>query len=166
MPHYLGKRSGVGVGRSGVGRAVGDIDELYGGGRGGGRGGRGGPGRTLPYVEEATPFVEGRGLGEEVAGEAQPESYVDELMSSLFGKGFETIRGVGGRSQEAVYDMLARQGLLGTGAAKDVAGEMAWQTERGITDLVREMGQMRADKESEAMNMLMAYLGMMSQSWG
>ncbi len=164
-PHYLGKRSGVGVGRAGVGRAVGDIDELYGGpGVGGGDVGAGGPGRTLPYAGKPKRIRKER--EEPVIEEERPESYMDELMASLFGEGFETIRGVGGRSREAVYDMLARQGLLGTGAATDVAKEMAWTTERGITDLIREMGQMRADKEQEAMQMLLAFFGMESQAWG
>jgi hypothetical protein len=160
------------------------IANLPGGVPGGGPGGFGGfagpapvPGGELGLpgggIGEITPGMGGRqitlpadtalpGAGEGEGG----ESYVDDLMASLFGKGFETIRGVGGRSRENVYDMLAREGLLGTGAAADVGREMAWQTERGITDLTRKMGEMRAGKEKEAMDMLMTYMGMMSQSWG
>lgn len=181
--HYLGKRAKAPLDRRRFAGDMGELDTLYGGIGGRGRE-RPGTRREQPGVMpglgpgpesvrkidpgEVTPYTDpsGRGAPGLPEEEAQPESYVDDLMASLFGKGFETIRGIGGRSQEAVYDQLARQGLLGTGAATDVAREMAWQTERGITDLIRSMGEMRADKEQEAMNMLLQLFGMQSQAWG
>ena len=180
-PYFLGKNTNAPIDRRSFGFDVTNIDELY---RGVSRAPTASAGRTIPVVGGVTPYTgvprkapfhfpaPTEGPREPTLGMHPPEdigedeSYVDELMASLFGEGFETIRGVGGRSQEAVYDLLARQGLLGTGAATDVGKEMAWQTERGITDLIREMGQWRAGKEQEAMNMLLSFFGMESQAWG
>ena len=178
MPYYLGKNTRSPLSRNLIGKDLASINELY-------KGYDQTPtttsslGRTIPVIGDVTPYTPGVAAPtvatERVSGEqaiARPEeaevgggSYVDELMSAIFGEGFENIRGVGGRSREAVYDTLAREGLLGTGASQDVAKEMAWQTERGITDLTRDMTQMRADKEAEAMNMIMTWLGMNMQSW-
>lgn len=170
-PYFLGKNTNAPIDKRSLGLDVANINELY---RGVSRAPTASAGRTIPVMGEPTIYTPGLGPGprEPTPGLHPPEdigegeSYVDELMASLFGEGFETIRGVGGRSQEAVYDLLARQGLLGTGAATDVGKEMAWQTERGITDLIREMGKMRSDKEQEAMNMLLSFFGMESQAWG
>lgn len=100
------------------------------------------------------PGVEGEGTG----------GY-DALLDMLFGKGFETIRGIGGRSRESVYDALAREGMLGTGAMKGVASDVAWQTERGITDLIRNMAKMRSEEEDEAMNLMLTFMALQQQGW-
>lgn len=102
-----------------------------------------------------------------VMPEAGPpeEGGFDALMDMMFGKGFETVRGIGERGRESVYDMMAREGLLGTGAAKGTAQDIAWQTERGITDLIRNMAQMRSQEEKEAMNLMLTYFAMMQQGW-
>jgi len=92
--------------------------------------------------------------------------YLDNLIAGMFGKGFETVRGIGGRTREATFDALARQGLLGTGAATGVAQDIAWQTERGISDLLREVEEMRYGREQESMNMLLQYLFNMLGGWG
>lgn len=91
--------------------------------------------------------------------------WVDELMAGLFGKGFETVRGIGGRTREGVFDMLARQGLMGTGAAKGVAGDIAWQTERGITDLMRWGEQWKYGQEQDVMNQILQYFFGMGGMW-
>ena len=114
------------------------------------------PGSVTPFV----PVVAETPAADEGVG-----GY-DELLDMLFGKGFETIRGIGGRSRESVYDALAREGMLGTGAMKGVASDVAWQTERGITDLIRNMAQMRSQDEQEAMNLMLTYFGMGQQGWG
>ena len=91
--------------------------------------------------------------------------WLENLMSGLFGKGFETVRGIGGRTRESVFDTLARQGLMGTGAAKGVSEDIAWQTERGITDLMRWGEQWKYQQEQESMNQMLQYLFSMMGSW-
>ena len=113
------------------------------------------PSVVSPVVTPSpAPGIEGEGVG----------GY-DALLDMLFGKEFETIRGIGGRSRESVYDALAREGMLGTGAMKGVASDVAWQTERGVTDLIRNMAQMRKQEEDEAMNLMLTYMAMMQQGW-
>ena len=105
-----------------------------------------------------TPVIPEAGPPEEPGG-------FDALMDMMFGKGFEQVRGIGERGRESVYDMMAREGLLGTGAAKGTAQDIAWQTERGITDLIRNMAEMRSKEEKEAMNLMLTYMAMMQQGW-
>jgi len=91
--------------------------------------------------------------------------WIDNLVAGMFGKGFETVRGVGGRTRESVFDMLAREGLMGTGAARGVSEDIAWQTERGISDLMRGVEQWKYQQEQETMNQLLQYLFSMMGSW-
>ena len=101
------------------------------------------PGVTSPGISTVTPSPAPGIAGEGVGG-------YDALLDMLFGKGFETIRGIGERGRESLmYDTLAREGLLGTGAVADIGKEMAWGTERGIADLIRSMAEMRAGEEQE-----------------
>ncbi|MCK4823714.1 hypothetical protein KA005_48625 [bacterium] len=130
------------------------------------------PGLT-PVMPAATPVVaplvapQPSVFQTPVIPEAGPPSsdWIDNLVASMFGKGFETVRGIGERGRESVYDMMAREGLLGTGAAKGTAQDIAWQTERGITDLIREMAQMRSQEEKEAMNLMLTYMTMLQSGW-
>lgn len=92
-------------------------------------------------------------------------NWLDDLIAGIFGKEFETIRGVGGRTREATFDVLARQGLLGTGATRGVAQDIAWQTERGISDLLRDVEQIKYGREQESLNMLLQYLFSMMGAW-
>jgi len=76
--------------------------------------------------------------------------YSDAVMRAMFGRDFERLRGVGGRGREEMINLLSREGLLGTGAARDIGEAQAWQTERGIGDLMRDLaigqeGQIRED---------------------
>lgn len=98
--------------------------------------------------------------------ETQPATnFLDDLIAGMFGKGFEDVRGVGGRTRESTFDALARQGLMGTGAATGVAQDVAWQTERGISDLMRGAEQWKYQQEQETMNQLLQYLFSMMGSW-
>ena len=99
---------------------------------------------------------------------AEPEvgtNFLDDLIAGMFGKGFETVRGVGGRTRESVFDTLARQGLMGTGAAKGVSEDIAWQTERGISDLMRGAEQWKYQQEQESMNQMLQYLFSIMGAW-
>ena len=112
------------------------------------------------------PFEPVTEPGIETPTTEEPSSdWIDNLMSGLFGKGFETVRGIGGRSREGVFDMLGREGLLGTGAAKGVAEDVAWQTERGITDLIRWGEQWKYQQEQDTMNQLLQYLFSIMGAW-
>lgn len=103
--------------------------------------------------------------GAEPAEVAAETNWVDDLMATMFGKGFETVRGIGGRTRESVFDVLAREGLMGTGATKGVAEDIAWQTERGITDLMRWGEQWKYQQEQETMNQMLQYLFSMMGAW-
>lgn len=92
-------------------------------------------------------------------------NFLDDLIAGMFGKGFETVRGLGGRTRESVFDMLAREGLMGTGAARDVAQDIAWQTETGISDLMRGVEQFKYQQEQETMNQMLQYLFSMMGAW-
>lgn len=107
---------------------------------------------TEPGIE--APVEEGAG-----------ENWIDKLIAGMFGKDFETIRGIGGRTREATFDVLARQGLMGTGAAKGVGEDIAWQTERGISDLMRWSEMWKYQQEQEAMNQMLQYFFGMGGMW-
>jgi len=110
---------------------------------------------TIPGTEAATTT------------EAQPEqSYTDLLLASLFGKEFETLRGAGQVGTENVMETLARQGLLGTGAVRDIASEQAWGTERNIADVLRAVEETRYTREQDALNQLLTYFFTTMGSWG
>ena len=112
-----------------------------------------------PPVPPVTPT-------EETVAETPPENYADELLRSMFGAGFEDImRGRGTRQTESMYDMLAREGLLGTGAAKGIGQEQAWETERGITDLLRGIEQVRYEREQDAINRLLSLFFNLMGGW-
>ena len=91
--------------------------------------------------------------------------WIDKLIAGMFGKGFEDVRGIGGRTRESVFDTLAREGLMGTGATRDVSQDIAWQTERGISDLMRWSEMWKYQQEQESMNQMLQYLFSMMGSW-
>lgn len=75
--------------------------------------------------------------------------YSDAILRSIFGEGFEGIRGMGGRTREEMMDFLASQGLVGTGAGKGMAETQAWQTEKMLGDLRRDVGIRQAEQIRE-----------------
>lgn len=91
--------------------------------------------------------------------------WIDNLMTGIFGKEFETLRGIGGRTRESVFDTLARQGLMGTGAAKGVAEDIAWQTERGISDVMRWGEMWKYQQEQDVMNQMLQYFFSILGAW-
>lgn len=125
-----------------------------------------GPGTITGPVIPPVVADEDRPFNPYGTAETQPgTNFLDDLIASMFGKGFEDVRGVGGRTREATFDMLAREGLLGTGAAVGKAQDVAWQTERGISDLMRGAEQWKYQQEQETMNQLLQYLFSMMGSW-
>ena len=114
---------------------------------------------TDPNAVTETPF-DPYGTAEQTGG-----NFLDDLIAGMFGKGFEDVRGIGGRTRESTFDALARQGLMGTGATRDVSQDIAWQTERGISDLMRGAEQFKYMQEQETMNQLLEYLFKMMEVW-
>lgn len=72
--------------------------------------------------------------------------FSDAVLRGIFGRDFEKVRGVGGREREQMYDLMAREGLLGTGAVQDIAGERAWATERNIGNIMRDLAISQEEK--------------------
>jgi hypothetical protein len=121
---------------------------------------------TIPETEPFEPIKPpGGSAGETPTTPGTDTNFLDDLIAGMFGKGFETVRGVGGRTRESVFDALARQGLMGTGAAKGVAQDIAWESERGISDLMRQAEMWKYQQEQEAMNQFLQYLFSMMGSW-
>lgn len=77
------------------------------------------------------------GRGKELMG--MPLGYSQQAQDALFGKGFENVRKQINPTREAVNKTLASQGMLGTGAAADQMGDLAWNSENSITDLARTL---------------------------
>jgi len=75
--------------------------------------------------------------------------YSDAVMRAMFGQDFEKIRGVGGAERERMYDLMGREGLLGTGAVQDIGQQRAWATERNIGDLMRQLAVGQEEKKTE-----------------
>ncbi|MCK4384668.1 MAG: hypothetical protein KAW52_00250 [candidate division Zixibacteria bacterium] len=113
------------------------------------------------------PVVDPNIVPDVVTPTEEPTStdWIDNLVAGMFGKGFETVRGIGGRTRESVFDTLAREGLMGTGAARDVSQDIAWQTEQGISNLMRGVEQWKYQQEQESMNQMLQYLFSMMGSW-
>jgi len=122
------------------------------------------PGAEVTIPGEITGPVVEPGI-EPPTEEPTSTDWIDNLIAGMFGKGFETVRGIGGRTREGVFDTLAREGLMGTGAARDVSQDIAWQTERGISDLMRGVEQWKYQQEQESMNQMLQYLFSMMGSW-
>ena len=118
---------------------------------------------TVPAVPEPIPKPTPETGGETPTG---TENYADALLKSMFGMGFEDVmRGRGAGARESVYDMLAREGLLGTGAVKGVGQEMAWQTERGVADVLRGIEQVKYEREQDAVNRLLSLFFNLMGGW-
>jgi len=78
---------------------------------------------------------------------ARRPGYSDPMMSKMFGRDFDVLRQQGANRTSEAENFLSSQGLLGTGAAKDVMGDTAWQTERGIGDLMRDLAISAEDRK-------------------
>lgn len=87
------------------------------------------------------------GRGKEFMG--MDTGYTDEAIQAMFGKNFENIRDVGSRTAETGLSALQREGLMGTGASQDLASEAAWGTEKGISDLTRDLLVMDEEKKKQ-----------------
>lgn len=76
--------------------------------------------------------------------------YTDAAMSAMFGPEFEKVRNLEHATRESTMGVLGRQGQLGTGAGNKAMIQTGWNTERGISDLMRNLfvaneAQKRAD---------------------
>lgn len=105
---------------------------------GDGDGGVGGLGEYgIPgWLQELLDMLMGR--GKELLDPSQ-YGYSQEAMDAMFGRGFEKVRGQAGATRETIQDVLSRSGFLGTGAETSKMAESAWETERGISDLQRDL---------------------------
>jgi len=132
------------------------------------------PGQVSPGAEvtipgeitgPVTPPGTEPGIETPAAEEPTSTDWIDNLIAGMFGKGFEDVRGIGGRTRESVFDTLAREGLMGTGAARGVSEDIAWQTERGISDLMRWSEMWKYQQEQDVMNQILQYFFGMGGMW-
>ncbi len=74
----------------------------------------------------------------------------DAVTRSMFGAGYDKLRGAGAASRNQAINELQSAGMSGTGAGMGDLGNLAWNTERGISDVIRQImfaneGQKRED---------------------
>jgi hypothetical protein len=77
------------------------------------------------------------GRGKELMG--MPLGYSQEAQDAMFGSGFENVRAAEKGTREQLLNDLSRQGMSGTGTALDKTSDLAWNTEKGITELARQL---------------------------
>jgi hypothetical protein len=89
------------------------------------------------------------------AGEylARKPGYSQSAMDAQFGKGYENIRNLGTAARGQAVSGLQREGMLGTGAGQAALRQIPWQTEKNVSDVVRDVflgneEQKRKDLES------------------
>lgn len=106
-----------------------------GGGNGGGGDGIGGMFKFPDEMMELYRNLINRG-GEFLG---RRPGFSDPMMSSMFGRDFDVLRRRGAGQAQSLEDMIASQGLLGTGTSRDLYQKQAWETERGIGDTMRDL---------------------------
>jgi len=105
---------------------------------GGGDAGAGGVGGTFAFPDEMNELY--KNLMNR-AGEfmGRRPGFSDPMMRNMFGQDFDVLRRRGAGQAQELEDMVAGQGLLGTGTARDLYQKQGWETERGIGDLMRNL---------------------------
>lgn len=88
-----------------------------------------------PELSELFKLLMGR--GKEFL--TMPYGYSEAEKEAMFGRGFEKLRGTEAGTRESLLNALSRQGMLGTSAAPQMLGNLAWQTQGGISDLMRDL---------------------------
>ena len=117
---------------------------------GGGAGGGGGGGELgwWDWPEDMKEFY--RQLMERGTGLLNmPLGYTPEMMASWFGRDFSKIRGMETPYREDLLRTLGREGMLGTGEALTTMGKSAWDVERSISDLTRDLFMAGEEKKKQ-----------------
>jgi len=94
------------------------------------------------------------GRAQELLG--RTPGWTQEALDAMFGRGFEKVRGLAAPTREAEMVTMARQGLLGTGTEAERMSDIAWGTERGVSDLMRDLF---VEKERKEMSDLLGLTG-------
>ena len=93
----------------------------------------------------------------------KPLGFTDEMINAMYGKNFETLAGRQGAQREALTQGLGREGMLGTGAGRKALADVGWQTEKSISDTIRDIFiQSEQQKKQDLLN----YSGMANKLFG
>jgi len=68
-----------------------------------------------------------------------PVGYTKDMINSMYGKNFETLRGREAAQREGATRLLSREGALGTGEGREVLSDVAWNTEDAIANALRDI---------------------------
>uniref|UniRef100_A0A6M3J0B3 Uncharacterized protein n=1 Tax=viral metagenome TaxID=1070528 RepID=A0A6M3J0B3_9ZZZZ len=68
-----------------------------------------------------------------------PYGYSPEALRTWFGQDFEKMRGTEAGTRETLLKDLGRAGQLGTGTALERLGKGSWETEKNVSDLMRDI---------------------------
>ncbi len=101
--------------------------------KGGGQ--AGGAFQFPPGMQELMDLLLGRSkdlLGKE-------GGYSQEAMDYMYGRNFEKIRGQEEGAREAARRNLQSAGMLGGGEATKALGDISWNTEQGVSDIMRQL---------------------------
>jgi hypothetical protein len=70
---------------------------------------------------------------------ARKPGYSQSALEAQFGKGYENIRNLGTLTRQQTEAGLQKEGMLGTGAGQAALRQIPWQTEKNISDVVRDV---------------------------
>jgi hypothetical protein len=75
------------------------------------------------------------------AGEymARKPGYSQSALDARFGKGYENIRNLANLARGQTTSALQREGMLGTGAGQAALRQIPWQTEKNVSDTIRDV---------------------------
>jgi len=65
--------------------------------------------------------------------------YSQSALEAMFGKNYENIRNLGTLTRQQTESGLQREGMLGTGAGQAALRQIPWQTEKNVSDVVRDV---------------------------
>jgi hypothetical protein len=79
--------------------------------------------------------------------------YSEDALARMYGQNYDKTRQAGTATNQAMTEVLAQSGLLGTGTGAAMLGKNAWNTEQEVADLDRKVfelneAQKREDLES------------------
>ena len=68
-----------------------------------------------------------------------PYGFTPEAINTMFGQGFEKVRGLEGPARETLLGDLSREGMLGTGAGLKKLTDLSWGAEKNVSDVMRDV---------------------------
>jgi hypothetical protein len=94
---------------------------------------------------------------------ARKPGYSQSALDAMFGKNYENVRNLGAATRGQALADLQREGMLGTGAGQAALRQIPWQTEKNVSDIVRDVFLGNEDQKRKDLE---AYTNMASGLFG